>query len=145
MCGASRSSACELDANDPKVNSVADRKLGGRRFGVSVCLRKNGRFVNPLRNLPARGGNPHTNKVLRCDTIRSALTVAPKQHPTAPHVALGVPSGCAYGCGSPLFARRARCPQFKGSRLSLKAPLRLNECADLVLLWRESPTWGIIV
>lgn len=97
MCGASRTSICELDANVPKVNSAADRKPPVRRFGASVCSRKNGRFVNPLRNLPAQGGNPHTNQVLRCNTTRSAPTVAPRQHPKAPKRRSGCVSGmCAW-------------------------------------------------
>lgn len=60
MCGASRASTCELDADGPKVNSLADRKPAVPRFHVSVRLRKHvsvrlrkiGRFVLSLRNLP---------------------------------------------------------------------------------------------
>lgn len=51
MCGASRSSACELDANGPKVKSVAGNCLGTLLACVWVRLCEIRRFLLSLRGL----------------------------------------------------------------------------------------------
>lgn len=88
VCGAPRTSICELAANDLKVNSVADRKSAVWRFQGPVRLRKTERFVIPLRDLPASG--PARTPPMFRDAAQSylAATVAPKQHPTEPWLCL---------------------------------------------------------
>lgn len=51
VCGASRSSACELDTTDPKVNSGANRQPPGQRLAVAVRVCEGKRFVMCFRSL----------------------------------------------------------------------------------------------
>jgi hypothetical protein len=83
MRGASRSSSCELDANDPKVNSVAGVEPAGRRLLAADRVRKMNSAMYLYHHLRALAGSnaaPQASDVLHRNTLRSSATVAPGQH-----------------------------------------------------------------
>jgi hypothetical protein len=53
VCGASRFSACELDATDPKVNRAATAQPPSQRWAVAVRVREAKRFVIFFCYLPS--------------------------------------------------------------------------------------------
>lgn len=77
MCGASRSSACELDATEPKVNRGASGQLPGQRWIVGFRMCEARRFAITFRDLlsisvrgTGTGSAAHHRPILcKCDVM----------------------------------------------------------------------------
>jgi hypothetical protein len=66
VCGASRSSVCELDATARKVNSGASRQPPGQRLAITVRVCEAKRFMMSFRSLSSSSAS------LRQDSFCSA-------------------------------------------------------------------------